>query len=783
MFLAGAYIAMLVAFGSGTLRGTVRSSVDSLPLRGVVVTIVASGRTAVTAGDGSYVIDSVPGGAQEIRFAHDGYRALTITARLGGPLTMDVALEPEPVHVASVRVVAQAPALHGGTGAGEARPLGGWTVSGEALRHPVALDQGDAFRALATAPAVQMAPESPSELHIRGGRGDENLVLLDGIPIASASHAGELPSPVNPDALQSVTLHGGAPGAEYGGRLSGVIDLRTAAPRANRLGVTGTVTSAADGIVVSGPLLQRRSAFLLSARRGYGAVGSPSASGEQQDGPGANGWHDLLGVVSLGTSRDSLTLLAFGAGDALAFDTSAVSPDGASALTTDGAGGTGADGGGAGPGANTTRWRSFTSGVAWRHTFSGATLRAVGWRSAASAGIRWNGAAGPLAVASEMRQSGATATIWWDRTLAGTTIERLHPRYSASLPGGSCSASCGLALDARIQLASVFLQRAWGDSRHWMLRTGVRATTATIDAPLGRSRRILGRSPTVDPRVELRIRASRQLELAAGYARTHQYTQSAWNEESPADAFLAVSVPVAAGAGGVPAASSDAFTASATMHVAPQTRVGLDWYTRRVRGLVSLAALGPDPLAESTIPSGSAHAWGVGVTADHRSGPLSIDWTWAYSRVTRISGMARYYPAFAPRQQSSIVAAYRLGRLTTVRVSGVGEEGRRSTAVAGPMSWSWRQGLGRRRVVRGAPTQYRGAIGGTRLPPYLRVDAGLQRDIPLRRTAAGELTGFASVDNLLGRRNVFGYVVQAGGRMVPLPMLPRSVIAGLSWRF
>ena len=85
--------------------------------------------------------------------------------------------------------------------------------------------QADLFRSLQLLPGISGTNEMTSELYVRGGTPDQNLILLDNIPIYYVNHFYGFYSAFNPDGIDSVTIHKGGFGAQYGGRLSSVVEL------------------------------------------------------------------------------------------------------------------------------------------------------------------------------------------------------------------------------------------------------------------------------------------------------------------------------------------------------------------------------------------------------------------------------------------------------------------------------------------------------------------------------------------------------------------------------
>ena len=91
---------------------------------------------------------------------------------------------------------------------------------------PALLGEVDVIKAIQLLPGVQSGSEGSTGLYVRGGGPDQNLILLDDVPLYYVSHLGGFFSVFNADAISSVKLVKGGFPARYGGRLSSVLDIR-----------------------------------------------------------------------------------------------------------------------------------------------------------------------------------------------------------------------------------------------------------------------------------------------------------------------------------------------------------------------------------------------------------------------------------------------------------------------------------------------------------------------------------------------------------------------------
>ena len=144
----------------------------------------------------------------------------------------------------------------------------------------------DVFRTLQLLPGVQQSTELSSGLYVRGGSPDQNLVLLDGVIVYNPTHLGGFLSSFNSDALRDVKLIKGALPAEYGGRLSSVIDLSMKEGTKEDFSGSGALSMISSKLTLEGPI-NDNSTFMVSGRRMYLdlLLGLSDAAGEEEDYP------------------------------------------------------------------------------------------------------------------------------------------------------------------------------------------------------------------------------------------------------------------------------------------------------------------------------------------------------------------------------------------------------------------------------------------------------------------------------------------------------------------
>ena len=134
---------------------------------------------------------------------------------------------------------------------------------------PALMGEVDVFKVLQLLPGVQSGTEGGSGLYVRGGGPDQNLILLDGVPVYNASHLFGFFSVFNADAINNVELIKGGFPSRYGGRLSSVIDISMKEGNMQEFKGEGSIGLIASKVTVEGPIKKDKTSFILSARRTY----------------------------------------------------------------------------------------------------------------------------------------------------------------------------------------------------------------------------------------------------------------------------------------------------------------------------------------------------------------------------------------------------------------------------------------------------------------------------------------------------------------------------------
>src|SRR6267154_5102570 len=134
---------------------------------------------------------------------------------------------------------------------------------------PVLLGEKDVLKTIQLLPGIKSAGDGKSGFFVRGGGSDQNLILLDEATVYNASHLLGFFSVFNSDAIKDVTLYKGGMPANYGGRLSSVVDIKMKEGNNRNLEVSGGLGLISSRLNIEGPLVKNKGSFAINARRTY----------------------------------------------------------------------------------------------------------------------------------------------------------------------------------------------------------------------------------------------------------------------------------------------------------------------------------------------------------------------------------------------------------------------------------------------------------------------------------------------------------------------------------
>ena len=250
--------------GYGTLRGIVIDSSNSEALSYASVGIKELNTGALTDVRGYFVLPRIPvGKTYTLSITYIGYhpKNIHVTAKADKVTNYQIKLIPSGVDIQTVEQVAERIVRKNETDISMERI---------AVRQLEALPQGvetDVFRSIKLMPGVQGTSDVSAQYYVRGGGSDQNLVLVDGVTLYNPFHALGLFSAIDPDIINNLDFFKGGFTAEYGGRLSSVMNIVTKDGNKNRFGLKATSSFLTGKVLLEGPIPD--GSFIITGRKSY----------------------------------------------------------------------------------------------------------------------------------------------------------------------------------------------------------------------------------------------------------------------------------------------------------------------------------------------------------------------------------------------------------------------------------------------------------------------------------------------------------------------------------
>ncbi|SEM81254.1 Outer membrane receptor proteins, mostly Fe transport [Mucilaginibacter gossypiicola] len=248
-----------------TISGTIKDATTGETLIGASVRIKELPQSGTSSNNFGFYSLSAPEGEYTLIYTYIGYDTQTKQLSLHKSQAIDIKLESKST---LNEVVISA-----------SRPNNDQIVSpqmgveklnmSQINKVPVVLGEKDILKTIALMPGVKSAGEGNTGFYVRGGSSDQNLILLDGAPVYNASHLFGIFSTFNSDAIKGVDIYKGGMPAEYGGRLSSVLDVNMNDGNSKNFTVQGGLGLIASRLKVEGPIDSGKGSFMVSARGTY----------------------------------------------------------------------------------------------------------------------------------------------------------------------------------------------------------------------------------------------------------------------------------------------------------------------------------------------------------------------------------------------------------------------------------------------------------------------------------------------------------------------------------
>ncbi|HNM24279.1 MAG TPA: TonB-dependent receptor, partial [Saprospiraceae bacterium] len=279
-------VAVLHTQNTATVSGVLKDALNGETLIGATVEAVGLGKGNVSNEYGFYSI-TLPAGKDSVtlKFSYIGYQTVfTKIKPQAGPTRLDISLEPE----GSIlnEVVIKANPLEEKIRSTEMSVATISTREAKAL--PALFGEVDVIKILQLKPGITPGSEGTTGLFVRGGNSDQNLIVLDEAVVYNANHLFGFFSTFNSDAVKDLKVYKGGFPAQYGGRLSSVIDVRMKEGNNQKFSGSGGLGLIASRLTLEGPIQKDKSSFIVSGRRTYADLITRAVNRANEDNPDYN---------------------------------------------------------------------------------------------------------------------------------------------------------------------------------------------------------------------------------------------------------------------------------------------------------------------------------------------------------------------------------------------------------------------------------------------------------------------------------------------------------------
>lgn len=260
------FVGIVSAQQNYTLSGTIADSTNGETIIGASVFVKSLGKGTTANLYGFYSL-TLPEGTYDVTFSFISYQSVTKTIRLDKNISLPLKFKPETTDLQEVVITADATKEKEEVKSTQMSLI---TIPIEQIKHiPCIGGEVDIIKVMQLMPGIKRGGEGQTGMFVRGGDADQNLILVDEATVYNVSHLFGFFSVFNNDALKDVMMYKGGFPANYGGRISSVMDIRMKEGDLQNYHVDAGIGLLSSHLTVQGPIIKDTCSFIVSARRSY----------------------------------------------------------------------------------------------------------------------------------------------------------------------------------------------------------------------------------------------------------------------------------------------------------------------------------------------------------------------------------------------------------------------------------------------------------------------------------------------------------------------------------
>ncbi len=245
------------------LNGYIRNGKTGEPLPGAVIYNRDRDEAVVTNLTGYYSIELLVG-KQDMQFSYVGFEERNIQVNMISPGELDIELFESTIAIDQVVITSNSDANVSRTEMSIIR------IDAKTLDNiPVLMGEPDIMKSMTLLPGIQSSGDLASGFNVRGGSTDQNLILIDDVPIYNSNHLFGLFSIMDTRTLQNLELYKGGAPARYGGRVSSVMDINLKEGNLKELEGHGGIGLFSSKLSFQGPIVKEKASFIIGGRLTY----------------------------------------------------------------------------------------------------------------------------------------------------------------------------------------------------------------------------------------------------------------------------------------------------------------------------------------------------------------------------------------------------------------------------------------------------------------------------------------------------------------------------------
>jgi hypothetical protein len=659
LYLIALFFFSLVARSQDVeIKGSVRDYFgERLPLASVSIFPDSIATTSDLNGD--YLMRVRPG-PKTLKLSYTGYETLSVEAEISGDTLYNFVLVAKVDELDEVVVEGD---RYSNNDIVQSTRAGTQTITRDQIGNlPSFMGQTDVLKIIQLLPGSVRGAEGSSDVFVRGGAADQNLVLLDGAPIYNTTYLFGFLSVFNPDIVDHVeAINGGFP-AEFGGRLSSVMNVGTTSVMPKQTTVSGEIGLISSRLKLEQPILKDKASFWVTGRRTY--VDQVLKAVDENL---PYYFHDLNAKLLIRPTESNRIEVAHYSGEDVLDLFKDKNHDGKGMLTTYNSG-------------------NATESLKWAH------FNPHGWRSNLSLfrtnfNYRIKNSFEDYAVSafSAIEDYGAKIgisadSVWGDGTFTTGlewTRHAISPNVINSRGSISEAVKSGSSQGKIANEFAAYVQQEWSVSRRLILNTGIRGSMATVD-----NRKYV----FPEPRISARYNLTENSALKFNYSRMVQYMHRISNSglSTPTDVWYPVTDNVR------PQTSHQFSIAWQRFRPTDKMFFSLESYYKAMEDLIAYEA-GTNLLLNSEFASrliqGRGKSYGLEFLlrkdAGKFTGWISYTLSWSWRKYDQISNGDWFHARYDRRHNGAIVAQYAFARRWAASVIWEYISGARFTPVIG----------------------------------------------------------------------------------------------------